>query len=65
MAEALEDDRMSTESSDDEDNSHDPKWTLFSQREEWKDVTPVPQDDGPHPVVAICYTKTCNYHFHY
>ena len=34
---------------------------LYSEREDWKDVTPIPQDDGPFPVVAISYTETCMY----
>jgi len=27
----------------------------YSKRASWKDVTPVPQDDGPHPLAAIRY----------
>ncbi|RKP40338.1 hypothetical protein BJ085DRAFT_42542 [Dimargaris cristalligena] len=29
----------------------------LSQRAEWKDVTPIPQDDGLHPIAPISYTK--------
>ncbi|KAG0279981.1 CAAX geranylgeranyltransferase alpha subunit [Linnemannia exigua] len=29
----------------------------FYQKPEWADVVPIPQDDGPNPLVPIAYTK--------
>lgn len=31
----------------------------FSSRREWQDVQPVPQDEGPEPVVPINYGPEC------
>ncbi len=46
---------MASDSSEDElDN-----WVFYRDREEWRDVTPIEQDDGPFPVVAIAYTDKC------
>lgn len=46
---------MATEEGDYEED----QW--YYEREDFKDVTPIEQDDGPFPVVKIDYTKACMY----
>ena len=31
----------------------------LSERDQWRDVTPIPQDDGPNPLVPIMYSQEC------
>lgn len=45
------------DSSGDEDFSD--KWIFYRDRPEWKDVQPIPQDDGDTPVVSIAYSERC------
>lgn len=45
--------------SSDEEFSND--WIPYSKRPEWKDVTPLEQDDGENPVVVIAYSERCKY----
>lgn len=34
-------------------------WVFYRDRDEWRDVSPIEQDEGPFPVVAIAYTDKC------
>lgn len=48
---------MEEEDEEEEEEQEEGKgWVPLSERAEWADVQPVPQDDGPHPVVPILYT---------
>lgn len=42
--------------SDNGSDCFDEPWIAYREREEWKDISPVPQDDGPHPIVQIAYS---------
>lgn len=45
--------------SDNGSDCFDEPWIAYREREEWKDISPVPQDDGPHPIVQIAYSDKC------
>ena len=42
-----------------EEEYNSEEYIYYSTRPEWKDVQPLPQDDGPNPVVRIAYTEKC------
>lgn len=44
-----------SDSSSDENDYVD--WIFYRDREEWKDVQPIKQEEGPRPVVAIAYSE--------
>lgn len=47
---------------DSSDEEFSNEWIPYSKRPEWKDVTPLEQDDGENPVVVIAYSERCKYY---
>lgn len=39
----------------------DISWIFYKDRPDWNDVTPIPEDDGPTPVVVIAHSEKCTY----
>lgn len=44
---------------DSSDEEFSNEWIPYVERSEWKDVTPLEQEDGDNPVVMIAYSEKC------
>ncbi|XP_026489773.2 protein farnesyltransferase/geranylgeranyltransferase type-1 subunit alpha [Vanessa tameamea] len=40
-----------------ESGDSDASWIFYKDRPDWSDVTPIPEDDGPAPVVVIAHSE--------
>jgi len=56
LLDSLLQERMGDSRSSSEGPWVDGEWVPYKSRPDWSDVTPLPQDDGPAPVVQIAYT---------
>lgn len=48
-----------SDSSDSCDEVEMPNYVFYRDRPDWKDVIPIPQDDGAAQVVKIAYSEKC------